>query len=237
MTATLPRRFVQCGDELAQRRERVRHRSAVHAAVHNVIERSHLDQAVDDSAQRGCEGWLTNRPVRAVGQHDRICLEQIAVLAEEFGEVRRADLFLAFDEDRHGHRRSAFPRPQSCRMHRDASLVVRCATAEEPAIPLGRLERGGGPQFFGARRLDVVMGVQEHGRRVGRAVRHAVDRWVRLVDLEQADVIEPGALQPDRCPLSRFPHLRGIEAIGADRRNADEILEISADSRASAATR
>ena len=51
---------VQGRDQPAQRRQRVGHRPAVAAAVHGMVERADLDQAVDDAAQ-GCNqgGWPT----------------------------------------------------------------------------------------------------------------------------------------------------------------------------------
>ena len=51
----------------------------------------------------------------------------------------------------------------------DAGLVVGGAPAVEPAVALDRLERVGLPQRQVADRLDVVVGVEQHGRRAGRA--------------------------------------------------------------------
>ena len=58
--------------------------------------------------------------------------------------------------------------PQRAEVGDDAGLVVGGAAAVEPVVALGRLERRGVPVGVVALGLDVVVGVEQHGRRALR---------------------------------------------------------------------
>ena len=106
--------------------------------------------------------------VGRVGDHDDVAGQRVAVLLQERGEGGRAGLLLALDEQRDADRRAAVEGAQHGEVGHDAGLVVGGAAGVEAAVPLGGLERGAGPQLVAAGRLDVVVGVEQHGRRAGR---------------------------------------------------------------------
>ena len=94
---------------------------------------------------------------------------------QQLGEVRRARLLLALDEELERDRRRG--RAAGCKagshaegVEEDLTLVVGGAAGQQPAVPLGRLERRRVPLRERFDRLDVVMAVDQHdGRRgVGR---------------------------------------------------------------------
>ena len=74
---------VQRRDEPAQHRERVRYRSAVPTAVHGMIERADLYQAVKDPAHRCSQRRPADGPVRAVCEHDGVGSQQVFISIEE----------------------------------------------------------------------------------------------------------------------------------------------------------
>ena len=161
LTATLPAASCSGRNHAAQRGERVRHRATILAAVHGVIERADLDRAVDNAAQRRDQGRLPDSPVRAVRNHDGVGLQQLLVGAEELGQVRRAGLLLAFDEDGDVERRLARPRLYGRHVHGDPGLVVGRAPPEQAPAAFGRLERGRVPQVGGTGRLHVMVGIEQ----------------------------------------------------------------------------
>ena len=60
-------------------------------------------------------------------------------------------------------------RPQRREVHHDVALAVGRAAPVPAAVPLGQLPDRGRPRVLAERRLDVVVAVQQHGRRPGRA--------------------------------------------------------------------
>ena len=84
---------MQCGDKPAQRRQRVWHRAAVLPAMHRMIKRPYLHDAVDDAAQGCRQRWPADGPIRAVSQHDGVRPQQAAIFAEKSGKMRCRDLY------------------------------------------------------------------------------------------------------------------------------------------------
>ena len=75
-------------------------------------------------------------------------------------------------------------------MDGDAALVVSSASPVEASILFCRVERICLPDLCWSRRLDVVVGVQQHGRCAGRTLFLAVHRRVCTVDLQQANILK-----------------------------------------------
>ena len=96
-------------------------------------------------------------------------LSSLAVLAQQRGEGVGADLLLALDEHRDADRQVVAVHPQRAEVGRDPGLVVGGAARVQAAVALGRLERRGVPLGVVVLGLDVVVGVEQHGRRALRA--------------------------------------------------------------------
>ena len=158
---------VQRGDGAHQRRDRVGHGAAEHAAVDAVVEGADGQHDADHPPQGRREGRLPHRPVGRVGQHDGVGAQLLAVPLEDRRQAVGADLLLALDEDRDADRQLAAVRAQGRDVGHDPGLVVGDATGVDPAVPLGRLERRGVPVGGVAGRLDVVVGVEQDRRRAG----------------------------------------------------------------------
>ena len=126
-------------------------------------------------------------------------------------------------------RRPAVPCLQRGRVHGDPCLVVRRAPAEQPPAPFGRLERRRGPERTVTRRLDVVMGVQQHPARSGRSPGETVHRRMGALHGQRPDVAEPGTPQPPGRRLGRTTQVLRRESRGADGRDTHQAFEFATD--------
>jgi hypothetical protein len=99
-----------------------------------------------------------------VANHHRIDGEQLRVRGR-IGRERAADLLLALDHDLDPDRGPPTPGAQGADVHEDVRLRVGRAAAEDRPVALGRLERRRLPLRLVADRDDVVVPVEEDGRR------------------------------------------------------------------------
>ncbi len=120
---------------------------------------------------------------------------------EELREVRRADLLLAFDEHLDVDRRRVSEGAERPEVNRDPGLVVRSAATVDAAAALNRLERRGRPGALVPRRLDVVVRVEEHGRRRRRARHLPEDGRRAAVNLKQLDSLHPDVGEEIACQI------------------------------------
>ena len=159
---------VQGRDQSRQQRGCVQNGPAEHAGVHRVVQHADLHDPSDDAAQARRECRDAHFPVRGVRDHDDVRGELVPVRGQEVLETGRTGLLLALDE--HGHTQTRLfadvleERTQRTHVCHDAGLVVGRAATPEPTVLLHGLERLGVPQFALARRLDVVVGVQQDRR-------------------------------------------------------------------------
>jgi hypothetical protein len=117
-----------------------------------------------------------------VADDDDVAGQPVGALAQQVGEVRRAGLLLALDEqlDRDGGGVAAGGgqvRPDAEQVEGDVALVVDGAAGVQlwtvGALDAGRLERRVLPQRLRVDRLDVVVAVDERDRGAGSALRHS----------------------------------------------------------------
>ena len=153
------------------------------------------------------------------------------MLGEERGEAGRADLLLALGEHLHvaGQRAGRVePCPHDGEVRDHARLVVGGAATEQAAVDLAGLERVAAPTIDEAGRLDVVVRVQQHRGRAGR-VRPLADH-VRMpaVDDELPHGFEAGLLHERLDRIGAHPYVGGVRGIGADARDAHEVVELPA---------
>ena len=195
--------------------------------MHGVIERANFDIARDDPAERDRESGLARSPVSGVRQNHGVGAQLASILVQELGEVRRAPLLFALNENGHAHRWPRVMRAQRARMHDDPAFVVGAPSTVEASILLDRLERIGMPKVATAGRLHVVMRIEKNGRR---------SRWRGDVPDDRGNSFDLDDLrltsritQDLRGGLSRPTQLGRIVAWVADRRNSHERLELGAD--------
>ncbi len=157
---------VQRREHPRQRHHRVGERPAERPGVHG------LRQHVDADGDRGRPRMLVpivGAPVRALPPSATIATSarsRSACPTDQVGQVLGGALLLALHDDLDRHRRSAVgeERPDRRGMDRDPALVVGGAAAVHAPVPHDGLERRHVPQLRIGRRLDVVVGVQQHGR-------------------------------------------------------------------------
>ena len=133
---------------------------------------AHAHVGDHEPAQAGRDRRQAGVEVRRVGEHDHVRVEPRAVRAQERLEVRRADLLLALDDQLHVAGQPPVrgeTGAQRRHVHHESGLVVDDAAPVEPAVRAQRrLERRGEPLLGAARRLHVVVRVDQHGRRARR---------------------------------------------------------------------
>ena len=194
-------------------------------------ERAHADVDAHQAAQAGGQRGDADVPVAAVGDHDDVGAEVLAVLRQQVGQGVGADLLLALDEHRHADAEVVAERADRGQVGHDPGLVVGGAAAEEPAVALGRLEGRRVPLGVVVLGLHVVVGVEQHRRPAlgrGLAGQHG-RRAAVLAGADDADVLEGLGAEQRGHRLGAALHLRRPRGVGADRLDPDEVLEVLAD--------
>ena len=215
------RRARRAGRERVEHREeRVRSRAAELTRVLRAGERPHLD---DDAA-------IPRSPTVSVGTPGRMLPMSPTTIAsgEQLGPgggnvvKRAARLLLALDHELDPDRRLALPGAQRADVHEDVRLRVRRAAPVDRAVALGRLERRRLPLRLVARGDDVVVPVQEHGRRALRRRDLADDDRRRVRQLERVELLDARlrnsstiASWPRVVPAASPPGNRGPRPTGS----------------------
>ena len=90
-----------------QRVDRVLHRAAIHARMQIAIRAAHVDLHAAAAAQADQNCRLGLAPLPAIRAEREIAGQQLAVRSYEIGDLRAADLLLAFEEEFDIHRQRA----------------------------------------------------------------------------------------------------------------------------------
>ena len=157
-------------------------------------------------------------PHFGVADQRQIRLQRLGVGGEEGGQGDRAGLLLALEQHRHVARQAAMGAEGAAGLEEGHQLafVVAGAARDDPltARPVGeaRFERRGGPQGQRIGRLDVVMAVEQHARRVAGL------RLGRADDHRPAGGVLAGGLEAEFGEFPRQP-VGGARAIGKMGRN------------------
>jgi hypothetical protein len=195
--------------------------------VDGVGERPHLDVHPDQAAQAGRERRDTDVPVARVGDDDDVRGQLVAVLAQQLGQGRGSDLFLALDEEPHGDRQVSAQGAERAHVRRDSGLVVGRAPAVEARAADRGLERRAVPVGRVVLRLDIVVRVQQDDR-------SAVGSLPLADHGRRGAVAGPDDLGADafgRQELGRLPrgflYLVPALGVGADGLDPNESLEVA----------
>ncbi len=223
---------VQPGDEPAQHADRILHGAAVHAGMQISVRAGEQHLRVGETAQAVRDRGLPLAEHGRVRYERHVGGEQVAVLLQERAQVHGSAFLFALDEKIQVDRQlAAGPEVRFGRLGVDEELplVVARAPPVEGAVTHGRLEGRRVPQVEGIRRLYVVMPVYEHrGAVVARMVFAGNDRMARrLVD---ADVAHPHRAQVIGEPRCRRADVVGIGRVRADRRDAQQLLQLVQES-------
>ena len=230
---TRPVGVVQRGEQVGQRVQRVGHGAAEGAGVQVDGRPAQVDLA-SASPRMPMQALGTSAAEHAgVADDDDVAGQPVAPLAQQRGEVRRAGLLLALDQEACTVT-AGVSRPVAARCARRPSrwnatlaLVVGGAAGVQLGSPLdGRLERRVRPQLQRVDRLHVVVAVDERDRRVRRrptATRRRPPGARRRPDLDGG---EPGRRKRLGQPLGAAPHVRRVRRVGGDRRDPQPGVEV-----------
>ena len=138
--------IMQVGEQVGQRLQRVGHGAAERAGVQVALGAVHVDLGGDDAAHAGAHRRDIGGPHRGVRDHDDIAGQPFALAPQQVGEVDRARLLLAFDDQldrdrRRGRLVGGQPGGQAERVEQHLALVVGGAAGQHLAVALDRLER------------------------------------------------------------------------------------------------
>ena len=134
-------------------------------------------------------------PIAGVGYDYKVGSQRVGITFQESRQVGRTDLFLTLQEHFHPHRRRPPERSGGPQMCDHPALVIGCPPAIHPAFLCYRLERFGLPHLKIADRLDVIVGVQQHGRSAFGSGDMTVNRGMSAFYLQEPDVLVPGLHQ------------------------------------------
>jgi hypothetical protein len=121
--------------------------------------------------------------------------------------------------------------PQGGQVHRDARLVVGGAAAVEPAVPLGRLERVAVPGRGLARRLDVVVRVQQDRGSARRARPAAEHGGPAVPGGHHVDLGQPRLAEQPGGGGGAGPDVLGGVRVRRHRRDPYQPFQVGADGR------
>jgi len=227
---------VQGRDEPGQQRGRVQDRAAVHARVHGVLEHGQLHDGADHPAQARGQGGHADLPVGGVRDDDDVRGQPFPVGLQEVPEGRGAGLLLPLHEDGHAEAEVVAAvggrGAQGGGVGHHPGLVVGRAPPVQAAVALLGDERFGVPQLAPARGLDVVVGVEQHGRPAGRGPAvgddGGVSRPVTQGHAQDLHLLQAGVREHAGHGHRTALELRGVEGLpgdAGDRDQLDELLE------------
>jgi hypothetical protein len=223
---------VQRTDEPRDRRRRIRYRAAELSGVQIEIGPVKRDGRGDHAAHAGHRARHVRRHHAGVGDDDDVATEPIATVGEQRLEVRRTGLLLALDEELQRDRRRVLTggremRTEAEQVEQQLALVVGCPAGTQHVTIDRRVERVGVPQLQRVDRLHVVMGVDEHGRRVRVGARPFGEhgRQPRAV-VPHLDGWETGAPRGVGEPLRAARDVVVMFGLGADAGDAQPLVEI-----------
>jgi len=164
-------------------------------------------------------------------EHQDVAVEACAMCAQEICEMLGADLLLPLDDELDVHRKRARcvePGAERGHVENDPRLVVDdSASIEAPVISARRLEGRRAPVALPARRLHVVVGVDQEGGSVGTGMEPlAHDVGMRVAESQHLHLLEATALEQIGDGIGTARDFCWIEARSGDARNARERYEI-----------
>ena len=149
---------------------------------------------------------------------------------EEVHDRVAADLLLTVgdDSDVHGQRVLLSKQLGRLQEREELALVVGDAARVVPAVALGELERRRLPEVERGGRLDVVVPVDHHGRRIAAAVRVRRDVADDQFSLPVLDELGLTACALDEVahPFRRAAHVGFMSRVGTDARDRDELAQL-----------
>ena len=202
LVAKRPDRVVEAGDldapaailhlrqDLRQHHRRVCDGAAERSRMQIALRAAEIDLAVDEAAQPVANRRDAAIEHRRIRDHDDVGAELALVGLDEVVEVRRADFFLAFEDDLHVDRQLAGllqVRLDGLEVHEHLALVVGRSARVDLAVADGRLKGRRLPQLDRIDRLHVVVAVEKDRRRAFGAKPVAIDDGIAR-RLDQADV-------------------------------------------------
>ena len=202
-----------------------------------MVRDGHVDGHDRVAAQRRGDGGLAHLPVRRIRHDDDVGGKLILVRVEERGKRGRTDLFLTLDEHDDVDRQILAEDRQGPQVHRNAGAVIgRTATVNAVSTNL-RLVGIQAPTAQLTHRLDVVMGVEQNGRRTLDARRVSDERRLTLSAIRGGLAQDLGIQTKGRETLADMLgaalHVGGVRGIRRHRRNRDELREFLQQGRES----
>jgi len=188
-------RVVQGREHLDQRDHGIGRRPAEHPGVHRASERMEPDVHARHAAQGRCQGGNPDCEVAGVDDEDRVGAQQLDVLRHECLQPAGALFLRALADQLDAAREAAgdlLERPQCREVHDDVALAVGSTAAVPAPVALGELEHRHFPRVLAERRLDVIVAVQQHGRRALWRRRVAVHAMRAVRRQRHPDVLQPG---------------------------------------------
>jgi len=155
-------------------------------------ERVHLHNDVHHAAQGHRDGRLAHGRVPPVTDQEGIGAQQVGMPRHELRQGAGGFLRPFYDQlqvDRY----LVTEGTQRRQVHENVALAVSGTAAVPAPVHLGQLERRGPPGGLIQRRLDVVVGVEQHGRRVRVRGRPGPEHGLTSV----RHLREPGIGEPD----------------------------------------
>jgi hypothetical protein len=199
-----------------------------------VLQDLDFDGPVHQPAQACCKGRNAHLPVAGIGHDDDISAEQLPVGLQERPERGRACFLLAFEKERHAEAQSGSQNLGDCcigcDVGHDAGFVVRGAAAVETPVLLDSGEGCSLPQTLVARRLDVVVRVEQDGRFAFRGKPAGDDggaAWsaVRLVTAKDLHLLKARGAEELCHGFGAAFERRPVKAGPGDPRNCDQFLK------------
>jgi hypothetical protein len=187
-----------------------------------------VELAVDEAAQPVADRRHAAVEHRRIGNYHDVGGELGLMRLDEVIEVGGPDFLLALEDDLHvdGQLPGLLQvRLDGFEVHEDLALVVGRAARVDLAVANGGCKRRRLPQLDRIDRLDVVVAVEEDGRRAFGAQPVAVhDRVARCFD--EADIAEADAPHLLGGPLGAAANVAGVLRQRADARNGEVSLQL-----------
>ncbi len=169
------------GQHRHERRQSVRGCASEHPGVKLGAERLDGHDHIHHPAQAHGRGRAAHGRVAGVADQDGVGAEELGVAGDELLESAGALLLGPLDHELQMDRHVIAERAKRGEVHEDVPLAVGRASPVPTPLHLGQLERRGPPGLVHERRLDVVVGVEQHRRGIGVRARPGPDHGLAAV--------------------------------------------------------
>ena len=228
-----PSFIVHFGDQFGQHLGRIMNHTAIQPGVQVCPGSGDIDLEISQPAQAVGDGGHIDAHHTGIRIEGNIRLEQLRMFFEERLEILGADLLLAFEQELDIDRQlPAAPHQRFDRMEggKHLSFHIGGAAPEQQLAAHLRLERSGLPELERIGGLDIIMSIDQHGRRARLLQVFAIDNRMPAVGGHDFHILDAESPQVGGHPFGGAQDFMVIQGIRRNGRDLQRLCQIGQES-------